>query len=79
MVRPITFWPFPTAVVEHLAHHVRTVIVPEMNLKQMSWEVQAAAAGRAKVVDHGRVDGKLITPDEIKELVKKEFYYHRFG
>ena len=34
-------------------------------------------AGRAKVVDYGRVDGKLITPDEIEELVKEEFYYQR--
>jgi 2-oxoglutarate/2-oxoacid ferredoxin oxidoreductase subunit alpha len=58
---------------------VRTVIVPEMNIKQMSWEVQAAVAGRAKVVDYGRVDGKLITPEEIKHLVKKEFYYHAWG
>jgi 2-oxoglutarate ferredoxin oxidoreductase subunit alpha len=79
MVRPITLWPFPTLAVDHMAEQVRTVIVPEMNLKQMSWEVQAAVGGRARVVDYGRVDGKLITPDEIKELVKKEFHYHRFG
>ena len=78
LVRPLTIWPFPTSAVEHMAAQVRTVIVPEMNLKQISWEVQAAVAGRAKVVDHGRVDGKLITPDEIKELVRKEFYYHHF-
>ncbi len=75
MVRPITLWPFPTRSVERMADQVRTVIVPEMNIKQMSWEVQAAVAGRAKVVDYGRVDGKLITPDEIKDLVKKEYYY----
>jgi hypothetical protein len=49
-----------------------------MNVKQMSWEVQAAVNGRAKVVDHGRVDGKLITPDEIFELIKPEFPYHRW-
>ncbi len=78
MIRPLTIWPFPTGAVEHMADQVRAVIVPEMNLKQMSWEVQAAVAGRAKVVDYGRVDGKLITPSEIKELVKKEFHYHRF-
>ncbi len=78
LVRPITLWPFPTLAVDHMANQVRTVIVPEMNIKQMSWEVQAAVAGRAKVVDYGRVDGKLITPGEIRELVEKEFYYHRF-
>jgi 2-oxoglutarate/2-oxoacid ferredoxin oxidoreductase subunit alpha len=75
MVRPITLWPFPTRSVERMAEQVRTVIVPEMNIKQMSWEVQAAVAGRAKVVDYGRVDGKLITPDEIRQLVKREYYY----
>jgi len=78
MVRPITLWPFPVEAVDHMAEQVRTVIVPEMNLKQIAWEVQAAVGGRAKVVDHGRVDGQLITPQEIAELVKKEFYYHRF-
>jgi len=78
LVRPITLWPFPTQAVERMAEQVRTVIVPEMNIKQMSWEVQAAVAGRAKVVDYGRVDGKLITPDEILELIKPEFYYHRW-
>ena len=76
LVRPITLWPFPTQAVERMAEQVRTVIVPEMNIRQMSWEVQAAVRGRAKVVDYGRVDGKLITPDEILELVKPEFYYH---
>jgi 2-oxoglutarate/2-oxoacid ferredoxin oxidoreductase subunit alpha len=76
LVRPITLWPFPTLAVDRMAERVRTVIVPEMNLKQMSWEVQAAVAGRARVVDFGRVDGKLITPAQIEELVKSQFYYH---
>ena len=78
LVRPITLWPFPTAAVERMAEQVRTVIVPEMNIRQMSWEVQAAVKGRCKVVDYGRVDGKLITPEEILELVKPEFYYHHW-
>jgi 2-oxoglutarate ferredoxin oxidoreductase subunit alpha len=78
MVRPLTIWPFPTTAVEHMADQVRSVIVPEMNLKQISWEVQAAVWCHARVIDYGRVDGKLITPDEIKQLVKNEFYYHHF-
>jgi 2-oxoglutarate/2-oxoacid ferredoxin oxidoreductase subunit alpha len=78
LVRPLTLWPFPTNAVELMSEQVRTVIVPEMNIKQMSWEVRAAVAGRAQVVDHGRVDGKLITPDEIKALVRHEFPYHHW-
>jgi hypothetical protein len=45
----------------------------------MSWEIQAAVAGRAKVVDYGRIDGRLIRPAEIEELIRKEFHYHRFS
>jgi len=79
LVRPIVLWPFPTAAVERMAEQVRSVIVPEMNLRQMAWEVQAAVKGRAKVVDYGRVDGKLIRPEEIEALIEEEFYYHRFS
>jgi 2-oxoglutarate ferredoxin oxidoreductase subunit alpha len=35
--------------------------------------------GPCKVVDYGRVDGRLITPAEIEGLLKKEFYYHSWG
>ncbi len=79
LVRPVTLWPFPTNAVDRMAEQVRTIIVPEMNVKQMSWEVQAAVAGRAAVVDHGRIDGRLIRPEEIQDLLRKEFRYHRFS
>jgi 2-oxoglutarate ferredoxin oxidoreductase subunit alpha len=79
LVRPITLWPFPTAAVERMAERVGTVIVPEMNIRQMAWEVQAAVAGRAKVVDFGRVDGRLITPVQIAELIDREVDHLRAG
>jgi len=78
LVRPVALWPFPTDAVRHMARQVRTVIVPEMNLRQMSWEVQAAIRGEAEVVSLGRVDGKLITPEQIQELIKAQFHYHRW-
>jgi 2-oxoglutarate/2-oxoacid ferredoxin oxidoreductase subunit alpha len=78
LVRPITLWPFPTAAVERMASQVRTVIVPEMNLRQMAWELQAAVKGSISVIDYGRIDGRLITPEEIQELIKAQFHYHRW-
>ena len=78
LVRPITLWPFPTEAVDHMAEQVRAIIVPEMNLKQIAWEVQAAVWGRARVIDYGRIDGKLIRPQEIQDLIRAEFHYHRF-
>ena len=78
MVRPITLWPFPTAAVDHMAEQVRTIIVPEMNLKQMTWEVQAAVArpcqgGRPRA--HGR---QAHPPRRDPGLIRREFHYHRF-
>jgi 2-oxoglutarate/2-oxoacid ferredoxin oxidoreductase subunit alpha len=61
-----------------MAEQVRAIIVPEMNLKQIAWEVQAAVWGRARVIDYGRIDGKLIAPEEIQDLIRREFHYHRF-
>jgi 2-oxoglutarate ferredoxin oxidoreductase subunit alpha len=78
LVRPITLWPFPTAAIEQMASQVRAVIVPEMNLRQMAWEVQAAVRGAAEVIDYGRIDGRLITPEEIQDLIKAQFHYHRW-
>ncbi|MBM3147755.1 MAG: 2-oxoacid:acceptor oxidoreductase subunit alpha, partial [Actinobacteria bacterium] len=72
LVRPITIWPFPTAAVEAMSRKVHTIIVPEMNLRQIAWEVQAASCSDAHVVDYGRIDGKLIHPREIQELIEQE-------
>lgn len=72
LVRPITMWPFPTAAVEEMSRRVHTIIVPEMNLRQIAWEVQAASCSEARVVDYGRIDGKLIHPREIRELIERE-------
>ena len=73
LVRPITLWPFPIPTVERMAAQVRSIVVPEMNLGQIAWEVQAAAAGAAQIVAHGRIDGRLITPEEIQAVIETQF------
>jgi 2-oxoglutarate ferredoxin oxidoreductase subunit alpha len=77
LVRPVTIRPFPTAAVERMAERVRTIVVPEMNLRQIAWEVQAAVRTESKVVDYGRIDGKLIHPREIRQLIERELACHR--
>jgi 2-oxoglutarate ferredoxin oxidoreductase subunit alpha len=77
LVRPITIWPFPTAAVERMGERVHTVIVPEMNLRQIAWEVQAAVRTDARVVDYGRIDGKLIHPREIQQIIERELARRR--
>jgi 2-oxoglutarate ferredoxin oxidoreductase subunit alpha len=67
----ITLWPFPRRFLEPLLHRVRAVLVPEMNMGQMSREVKRINQGATTVATLNRVDGNLITPDEILERLMK--------
>lgn len=71
MVRPTTIWPFPEQAVEAIAKRGIPILVPEMNLGQLVFEVERIVAGRCKVKGLSRVDGQLITPDEILSAVKE--------
>jgi len=69
-VRLKTIWPFPEEPVARLAESASRIIVPEMNLGQISGEVERIA-GR-KVVKLNKVGGgELITPEEILEVVMR--------
>ncbi|NIQ37701.1 MAG: 2-oxoacid:acceptor oxidoreductase subunit alpha [Proteobacteria bacterium] len=68
LLQLITLWPFMRKAIERIASKAKVLIVPEMNLGQISREVKRVNEGKASVVTLNRVDGNLITPDEI--LVK---------
>ncbi len=64
-VRLKTIWPFPDKVVKRLAESAERIIVPEMNLGQISREVQRVACD-AEVIPLNKIGGgELITPEEL--------------
>jgi 2-oxoglutarate ferredoxin oxidoreductase subunit alpha len=69
LFRAITLWPFPEEEIEELASRSRILIVAEMNLGQMVYEVERCAHGRAPIVRVNRADGEPITPDQILERI----------
>ena len=71
MFRPITMWPFPKKQIEELAKKVKKVIVVEMNMGQYFLEVDRIAGKHTEVKKYGRVNGELITPDEILKIIKE--------
>ncbi len=71
LFRPITLWPFPEKRVAALAKQVKAIIVPEMNLGQMVYEVDRVSKGACQIVSIGRVDGEPINPGQIMEKVKE--------
>ena len=61
-----TLWPFPEKQVKALAETAKTIIVPEMNLRQVFFEVKRVAEGAARVVSLNKIGGgEMITPEEI--------------
>jgi 2-oxoglutarate ferredoxin oxidoreductase subunit alpha len=72
-VRLKTLWPFPEEQVKALAETAKTIIVPEMNLRQVFFEVKRAVEGAARVVPLNKIGGgEMITPEEIFAKITAE-------
>ena len=67
LLKLMTLWPFMRASVERVLQSSKTLIVPEMNMGQISREVKRVSRGEAKVITLNKVDGTIITPQEILE------------
>ena len=64
-----TLWPFPRRALEALPATVKELYVPEMNMGQIYREVLRVNQGRRNVKKINKVDGELITPQEILRAV----------
>ncbi|MDI9619044.1 2-oxoacid:acceptor oxidoreductase subunit alpha [Methanothermobacter sp.] len=60
-----TPWPFPETEIRKAAESSRKLLVVEMNLGQMFYEVQRVASGMAEVELLPKIGGEIHHPDEI--------------
>jgi 2-oxoglutarate ferredoxin oxidoreductase subunit alpha len=67
--RLISAWPFPAERIRELAGRVKAFVVPELNLGQMVFEVERAAAGKAKVIPVSHAGGTVHNPDTILKAI----------
>ncbi len=65
LLRPITLYPFPSAVIASLATHAKGFLSVELNAGQMVEDVRLAVEGRAVVEHYGRQGGMIYSPDEV--------------
>jgi 2-oxoglutarate ferredoxin oxidoreductase subunit alpha len=71
-VRLKTLWPFPEKQVKTLAETAKTIIVPEMNLRQVFFEIKRVAEGVPRIVPLNKIGGgEMITPEEILSKIKE--------
>jgi 2-oxoglutarate ferredoxin oxidoreductase subunit alpha len=62
-----SLWPLPVEQIRQALAGIRRVVVPELNLGQYRLEIERLVQGKVEVVGVHRVDGQLITPQEILE------------
>jgi len=65
MLQLVTVWPMPEKEIRAVLSKVKTVVVPELNLGQIAGEIKKLNDYGCKVIQANRVDGILITPEEI--------------
>lgn len=68
----VTLYPFPRRDVVATIRDARVVLVPEMNMGQISREVKRVNEGMSQVATLNRIDGCMITPQEIYDWLIKE-------
>ena len=71
LIQLVTLWPFPRQLVEPHLKRVKAVLVPELNMGQMSREIKRVNQGMTRIETLNRIDGSLITPGEIVERLVK--------
>jgi len=70
LIKLFTIWPFPEIIFARLARKGKRFIMAEMNLGQLSLELERVV-GRENVRGIHRADGQLITPDEIFDAIRQ--------
>lgn len=69
-IRLITLWPFPQHIIKHLGEHVRRIFVPEMNLGQISREIERFT--QKKVISIPKIGGIPHTIQDITKIIEEE-------
>lgn len=71
LLQLVTLFPFPKNHVMNVVRQCKAVLVPEMNIGQISREVKRVNNFSCRVIKHNRIDGQFITPNDIyQELIK---------
>ncbi|TRZ65624.1 3-methyl-2-oxobutanoate dehydrogenase subunit VorB [bacterium] len=71
LLRPITLYPYPYAILKELTSHVKGALVIELNAGQMIEDVKLAVEGRIPVEHYGRMGGIIPSPEEVLENLER--------
>jgi 2-oxoglutarate ferredoxin oxidoreductase subunit alpha len=69
LVQLITLFPVPRKAIDAALRQCKAAIIPELNMGQMSREINRINQSGARIVKYNRFDGQMITPDEILKQI----------
>ncbi len=64
-----SLWPVPETAIEQALAGIERVVVAELNLGEYRREIERLVCGRMEVVGLHRVDGELISPEQMMESI----------
>lgn len=70
-LRLVVVWPFPEKRIKELAGSVKSLVVPELNMGQIVYEVERCAAGQCNVVSVPHAGGTVHQPKDILAAIEK--------
>lgn len=70
-LRLVTIWPFPENQIRQLAARCKALVVPELNLGQISLEVERCAGGQCAVIPVTHAGGSVHKPEAIVSAIEK--------
>ncbi|MGE4559681.1 MAG: 2-oxoacid:acceptor oxidoreductase subunit alpha [Desulfobulbus sp.] len=73
LLRLVTVWPFPEALIREIAGRVKGFVTVEINLGQIHYEVERCTGGKAKALLVGSAGGKIIHPEKVLARIQEEF------
>ena len=73
LLRLITVWPFPDQVIKDLALRVKGFVTVEINLGQISREVERCAGYKAPSYLAGHPGGAVVPPEQVVQILKEAF------
>jgi 2-oxoglutarate ferredoxin oxidoreductase subunit alpha len=70
-LRLVTVWPFPDQLIREIAGRVKALVVPELNLGQVYYEVERCAQGQATTHLVPHAGGAVHDPEDILRVIEE--------
>ena len=69
LLQLVTLFPVPRKAIDGALRQCKAAIIPELNMGQMNREINRVNQSGTRIVKYNRIDGQMITPDELVKQI----------